>query len=118
MENPDSDLFFPRYLEIKNLPQREQHWIWVLVGSTIVEKVGSPPWASISEHGLHATDEAPTEALQPTVPIETALTFRFGFHLETILDAIITGMEKTNASSNTCMCIAEFVGPSRFFCFV
>ena len=118
MERPDSDLFFPRFLEIESLPQKEQHWIWVLVGSGKVEKVVSPSWANITGFNSHDSNTVPVGVQQPNVPIGTALMFRFGFHLETIMDAIIVGLQNTISSTMTCLCIAEYVGLSRFSCYV
>ena len=118
MEHPNSDLFFPRFSELKHLPPRERYWIWVLVGSGRVELVESPMWANITELHSHRSSLGSANAPQMHAPMEFALTFRFGFHLETIMDAVIVGLQKTISSTWTCRNIAEYVGPSRFFCSV
>ena len=119
LEDENSDLFFPLFNDLKSLPQNEQHWIRVLVGSAYVERIFSPTWDDIHTPGKSGTRRSETTInTDPQLPITLGIIFRFGFSQETIMLAIHSGLGNSFTSVWTHHLIAEFVGPSRFSCTV
>ena len=85
LERRDSDLFCPLFTELDCLPQNELHWVEVLVGSAIVERILSPLWKDIYTSGSSKTGVAKTHTSTGAGTSTTLrITIRFGFSQETL----------------------------------
>ena len=112
LEDTKSDLSFPLFNELWCLPQKEQHWVKVLVSSATVERISSPTWNDIRTPAWSRTRGSETTDrtnVQPTISL--GISFRFGFSQETVTLAIRSGLVNHISSIWTHLLIAEFVGP-------
>ena len=110
MERTDSETFPWSLMEITQWSDRDLHWMWALAGSARVTTISAPEWSELNYDPLHVYDP------QSDSQLKIALSFRFGFPLETITHAVWCGLARTGISWLVCCIIAEFVGNSRFLC--
>ena len=119
LEDAKSDLFFPLFNELRSLPQNEQHWIKVLVGSATVDRITTPTWEDVYMPGRpRPKRNDPTFCSNSQPMISLGISFRFGLSQETIMLAILSGLGNHITSVWIHRLIADFLGPSRFSCTV
>ena len=111
------NMLFTNFEELAHLPQRERHWVRVLIRSAIVENIHSTTWEDFCTPYMREWED-PVTTTHALIPTWFRINFRFGPGLETILHSVHTGLEKRITNMWTLLLIAEFVGHSRFFCSV